>query len=526
MTVSHNDYVATPLGEVHVRRTGAGPALVLLHDMPGSSLALDVELVRALSLHRTVIAPDLIGAGATTVNDAAAGDLDRQAAAMAHTLTALGLRDVPVVGDGAGAAVALRMAALYPDLVRATGWLSDPSSGDGVEAPEKPALPTPDASGTHLLQLFDEVRNSFMFRPWWDPRKESRRSRALPGPEVLHELFLDTVAHGSAHRDLADAAAAYWSELESVPAGPLDVDAILALPGGALDETTTRGRTARTYVDTSIGQVHLRLSGDFDSGQRPVLLLHANPGSGASLEPLGLAVGASRPTIVWDTPGHGRSAAVPADVVPTMADTYAPLLVEVLDGLGIERCDVYGTHTGAALAAEFAIVAPDRVGAVVLDGVPLFDDDPELVRSVMAHYFIDLTPDTHGSHIRRAWGASADMALWWPWFNHTVDGIRTVNAYATDFLHGVVVDMLRSAPYYYRFYQAGWRWLATDRLPLVRRPVMVGSTLTDPLAPMTPRALALLGEGTTTVVFHPLGRAESVGGNAALIIEYLDQHTP
>lgn len=516
-------YLSTDGGQLHLRWGGSGPAVVLLHDVPGSAASVDATLVEALMQSATVIAPDLIGSGGTTVDDARAGDLDAQAMVLAAALRSAGVSSAPVVGDGVGAAVARRMAELFPELVTAVLVLSEPSA-TLAEAPE---LPAPDVSGSHLLRLFDEIRNSFTFRPSWQPRRENRRPGGLPDPSTLHTVLLDTAEHGDAHRRVLAAAAAFWAARESAPASGDPIAEALALPAGRGEPDMTRAsgdpRAGRAYVSTSIGPVHLRQVGDPSSSARPILLLHANPGSGKSLEPLARALGGTRRAIVWDTPGHGRSAALRDDAdPPTLAGTYAPLLVEVLDALGVAQCDVYGTHTGAGLAAELAILAPERIGAVVLDGVPLFDDQPELVAAVMDHYFVDLVPDTHGSHIRRAWGATWDMALWWPWFNQTAEGIRDVDAYAPAFIHGVVLDMLRSAPHYYRSYQAAWLWQCTQRLLLVRRPVLVGSTRTDPLAPMTAKAMALLGDRATEAVFHPLSAAQSVEDNAELIATYLD----
>jgi hypothetical protein len=59
-------------------------------------------------------------------------------------------------------------------------------------------------------------------------------------------------------------------------------------------------------------------------------------------------------------------------------------------------------------------------------------------------------------------------------------------------VHRVTADMLRSVPTYSIAYRAAFTWLATQRLPLVTRPALVGSTPTDPLRPATLRSLALL----------------------------------
>lgn len=518
-------YVDLPSGQLHLRQAGTGSPVLLLHDAPGCSAGWDPGLIDAVARRRRVIAPDLIGFGGTTVADDAAGDLDAQADALAGALTRLGVRRVPVAAEGAGAAVAARLARSHPGLVGGVLALSVPYAG----AERPPAQPQADGSGGHLLRLWDEVRDSLVFSPWWRPVAANRRRRGLPPPEVLHALFLDTAGHGDAHRRLASSAAEAWPGLAAaagvVVAGDDPVADILALPeGDGPAEQADADQGERAYVRVGTGVVHVRRFGDRSSGRRPVLMLHANPGSGSGLEPLARALGESRPTIVWDTPGHGRSTPPPdaaGEDATTLAGTYVPPLVEMLDALGVETCDVYGTHTGAGLAVELAIAAPHRVGALVLDGVPLFDDQPDLVASVMANYFVDLTPDTHGSHLRRAWGASADMALWWPWFNHTPSGVRDVDAYRPEFLQRIVLDMLRSAPHYHRCYRAAWRWPCSERLPLVRRPALVGSTRTDPLAPMTPMALRLL-EHATEITFAPLGDPGSAAANAAMLARHLD----
>ncbi|MEO6020364.1 MAG: aldolase/citrate lyase family protein [Knoellia sp.] len=554
------DYVTTAAGQVHLRRAGRGAPVLLVHDAPGSSRTWPLDLVTALADHRTVLMPDLIGFGASPMDDADAADIDLQADVLAQVLRALGAEQVPVLGEGAGAVVAERLQARHPDLVCGVVSHLLPHGAQEESFEAAPEGQVPNHAGTHQVALFDELRDSFLFRPWWRRDTSHRSIRPLPDPLTLHRLFVDTASHADAHRRLATSAAqrargersnvevvSRTSEgvldaatltrllLDLVPqpmdeAGPLDGDeGAAAVPGPGTTDARVLTGSGRRYVETSTGRVHVRLFGPADGDPvhgRPVLLLHANPGSGHSLEPLGRALGASRQVIIWDTPGHGLSDPLPDEFAAkhslTLDATYAPVLGQVLDGLGVATVDVYGTHTGAGLAAELAIAEPDRVGAVVLDGVPLFDDDPDLVQSVLANYFVDLGPDTQGSQLRRAWVSSADMALWWPWFNHTTDGARMTEPYSVEMLDGVVVDMLRSAPHYDRSYRAAWGWRGSERLPLVTQPVLIGSTLSDPLAAMTPTALRLLPHGAKEAVFHPLGAASSTDGNAQIITTFLD----
>jgi pimeloyl-ACP methyl ester carboxylesterase len=74
-------------------------------------------------------------------------------------------------------------------------------------------------------------------------------------------------------------------------------------------------------------------------------------------------LGTSRRVTAYDLRGHGYS-----DVPPngyTSAD-HAADLIALMDRLGIARADLAGHSFGAVIALHAAVLAPDRVGAVVL----------------------------------------------------------------------------------------------------------------------------------------------------------------
>jgi pimeloyl-ACP methyl ester carboxylesterase len=72
--------------------------------------------------------------------------------------------------------------------------------------------------------------------------------------------------------------------------------------------------------------------------------------------------------IAPDTPGFGQS--FRPDDPPTIA-FYAQVLRDALDQLGVVDCDLFGHHTGAAVAVQMAFDEPDRVQKIVLCGPPL-----------------------------------------------------------------------------------------------------------------------------------------------------------
>jgi pimeloyl-ACP methyl ester carboxylesterase len=122
-------------------------------------------------------------------------------------------------------------------------------------------------------------------------------------------------------------------------------------------------RIRRRYVDGRYGQVHLRENARV--GGVPLVCLHATAYSSRSFGALLNVLDRKRHVIAIDTPGYGESDAPPALI--DIAD-YAAAIAEVLP----DRFDLFGYHTGVSIAAEIAIVAPERVGRLTMMGVPYF----------------------------------------------------------------------------------------------------------------------------------------------------------
>lgn len=527
----HKQYVQVDGGQLHIRRWGHGVPVVLLHDA-GASAAVWSPVVEALADWGNLcfVAPDLVGAGGTTVSQEHSGDLATHATVLQQGLQELGIDRAIFVGDGAGAAVARVCAERSPELVDSLVVWHEPAAAQS----EPPAWPSADPHGAAVMSRWGEVVDGMLFRPWWERTGATRLHRPLPSAVVVNEVFLDVVDHHGAHRAFADAARAQWPNLPKAPTESAPQHTFIGLlelvkanaSGSDLPEMPTTDATVEhgkyRYVDVDGLQIHIRQFGH-GRPERPLLLLHSNPGSGKGLEALAEALAATRPTIVWDAPGHGRSDDLtgPRAESPTLAEIYAPTLVGLLDTLGIDVVDVYGTHTGAGLAVEFGIIAPARVGKVILDGVPLFDNNPVFVEDALQNYFLDLHADISGSHVIRAWWANVNTALWWPHYNHTMSSLRTSDAYPPALLDDMTLDMLRSAPHYARFYRSAWTWKGSERLPLLRNRALVGTTPTDPLGAMTDPSLELLPNGEKAT-FAPFGRADSIPVTARAIAQFLD----
>jgi 3-oxoadipate enol-lactonase len=67
--------------------------------------------------------------------------------------------------------------------------------------------------------------------------------------------------------------------------------------------------------------------------------------------------------VLVDPPGHGGSERLTA---PFSFDDCARCIVDILDGLGINRAHFVGNSWGGMIGGTFAAFYPDRIGRAVL----------------------------------------------------------------------------------------------------------------------------------------------------------------
>ena len=339
--------------QVHYRRAGSGPAFVLMHESPLSSQSLE-RLIEALSARFTVFALDTPGYGSSgPLVGFEQPEIEDFAQASADAVAALGIESCAVYGAHTGAAIALELAALRPDLVTAAVL-------DGLpvfSAAERDALlehylPSFAAKedGSHLIGLWARYRDQHVFYPWYDRQLEVRMDIPMPSARHLHDGVMDLLRAGDGYR------VAYSAAFRHVPARPLaaaevpiamvareddllsthlerlpelkdsqqtkllprDKDAWAGWIGdfaashAKADHTTApgaweslEGRLSSTYVETDAGQLHVR--GTPQGEGRPLVLFHASPTSARALQSLTAKLSATRPVIAFDTLGNGES---------------------------------------------------------------------------------------------------------------------------------------------------------------------------------------------------------------------------
>lgn len=570
MTTVLRRYLVTAAGrQVHYRRAGDGPPLVLVHGFPGSSWTLE-PLMEALAGSFTVIAPDLPGYGESDPLVAERPAIGNYAIALDEALDALGIGQCDLYGVHGGAAVALEYAAQQPGRVRRLVLdglaVLTPEERDERAASLTPPL-DPESDGSHWVRLWAMLRNGHIFWPWYRRDMHSRIVADMPSPRELHAEFVDvlkslpgygkgiqaelaydglTAVQRVTHPALVvarddDPVAAHLDRITGLPPGVQRLEPLGGLPSLAARISTFCGGdplplpppappvlpavdiVRRTYAQTRIGQVLLRISGG-GSG-KPLLLFHGSPGTSATLTSLLVAMGQDRPVFAFDTPGLGDSAAPEPGV--TMPE-IAAIIGDAVDDLGIGEFDVYGSRTGSCTGIELALARPDQVGRVIVDSPVMFE--PEFMDWMLQRYLPLLEPDEYGGHLLLAWNFRRDQGLFWPWFHHTAEGVRGRLAFTSDYdelnltgpaRHASLREFIKGGLTYHIPYRAGITYPTRERLPLVTQPVLLCISEHDVFRPGYPEARTGVQRATSRVYPDP-GPPEALVVTADLFRRFLD----
>lgn len=108
-------------------------------------------------------------------------------------------------------------------------------------------------------------------------------------------------------------------------------------------------------------EVHHQILGD--PAKPALLMMHGWGQTSVSLQPLAELLSSDYRVVLVDLPGFGRSP-LPAEAWDTVR--YAERMVELLDELKIDRCDLLGHSFGGRISLRLASRFPDRVQRLFL----------------------------------------------------------------------------------------------------------------------------------------------------------------
>ena len=263
----------------------------------------------------------------------------------------------------------------------------------------------------------------------------------------------------------------------------------------------------RAFVRIEEGLVHYRHAGEpREEGPLVLYMMHAGPGSSAGLSELVTILGESRRVIAADTLGFGDS--VPPEAEEPDLVYYADSVVRILDALGLDRVDLYGSHTGANVGMEVAIAHPDRVRKLIFDGVALFD--PALAADMLENYAPPIDLQMNGEHFIWAWNFIKDMGLYFPYYKRDAEHYLGKEPWPPEVIHAFVMDTMKAKDHYHKGYNAVFRHKTHERLPLVTVPTFCMAHEADPLHVSVEQAAALVPQSAHRVLPFTAGASEVV----------------
>jgi pimeloyl-ACP methyl ester carboxylesterase len=501
---------------VHYFRAGDGPPVVLIHSSPANARLLMKEIDR-LSRDHTVFAFDTPGFGLSDPLPLTTMRVADLADAMAATLAAIGMPRCPVFGTHTGAAIALELGVRHPELVTGLALDGVPAFTDeecaAYFADYFRKLPPSDLGG-HYADTWTRFRDQSIWFPWSERVPVNLNGYDLSPPHSTH-LWVSMYFEAADHYEPAYRAASFFGARAIAAARELSVPAVFVatetdmlyphldrLPplkpgqtivpigdsferkrevtaeafarfgaGGAApahqDAIGSSPDIARQFIDGAVGQIHLRYAGD--RGAPTVLLIHDSPGSSEQAEPLIARLTRHFFVVALDLPGSGESDAF--EEFPTIA-TLAEAAIGVLDALGLAEAAFYGIGFGSSVALAGAALHPERVTAIVVQGMVLPDATQRA--DLLAHYAPPIAIEPDGGHWYRTWLMLRDSQVYWPWYDRRLATLRRV---ASDFsaraLHRWTMDVMRSHTSYAHSVYAALRHDAAAALGDLKPPLAI-----------------------------------------------------
>lgn len=272
----------------------------------------------------------------------------------------------------------------------------------------------------------------------------------------------------------------------------------------------------RNFIASGDADIHYRSAGSSVQGLLPLLLLHPSPGSSKQLAHLMSALSGRR-LIAPDARGNGDSTPFPM-ASPDIAD-FAVQTVAFLDALGIAQVDLYGSHTGASIAAEISIIAPGRVRRVVFDGVGLYA--PADHAHMLSRYAPEIEPDHEGRHFLWAFQFCRDQFVFWPWNKRGAENIRGTGLPSAGQLHDFALEVMKSISTYHQSYRAAFRYDKRTQFPRVEQRSLALCAEDDMLFPYLDELASLLVNGTKAISGN-IETREGAELTASLINRFLD----
>lgn len=232
-------------------------------------------------------------------------------------------------------------------------------------------------------------------------------------------------------------------------------------------------RVERHFIRIDGRLVHYRRA-----GTGPVLVaLHQSPRDSAELLPLMRAMAPFATVIAPDNPGFGLSDPLPDG--PATVDRFADALAALLGALGLEKVALYGFHTGACIANRFAVLYPQHVSGLVVDGFMLMEEGERA--EMLAHYLPPFHPQWDGGHLAWAWHRIRDQGIFFPWYRREPSARLARPKPDPARMHEQIMEFMRAGDSYRTGYGAALSYRPAADMVALTVPSLLFIAQDDPL---------------------------------------------
>ncbi len=466
-------YITLPEGQVRLWQVGAGPDLVIIAGLTLGAGVVASKLGERLTGWRiTVLEPPGIGGS----SGLSVQSMDAIASALAGAINALGYKRYALASYELESAVLPALLIKVSDKPARTITIGLERAMAWADRNLQPPPLDPRQDGTHLIALWNYLRDCHLLKAG-DGTQPATDGEPIPTVAELEETF---VASAVSPLDYASA----WNVClqgigqvrslsnlshirlsDDLPSALSDVDLGSAEAPLPPAKPLSNGRIWHEYRDTARGRVHLRRASG--TGQ-PMLVLPTGGGSSAQFAPVIAGLARDRQVFALDYFGNGLSDKLNRDVtIEMLADDAAA----VIEALGFDQVDVWGSHTGSLVGLELAVKYPHLVRRIVLEGPVFISRDFQT--DLLDNYFPAIRADKWGMHLPLLWNWRRDMFLYWPWYRVERSTARQLGLPRAEELHLYAVGILESGPTYDKAYRSAFTYDTASRLPHLRCPALI-----------------------------------------------------
>ena len=489
MTVTRHFATVGPAGaqrQIHYRRAGEGPPVLLLHQSPLSSLEM-LPLLHQLAPTHTVIAPDTPGFGFSDAFAEAEVTMEMLAHNLAALLDALGIAATAIYGYHTGASIATAFSRHYPQrcvvaVAEGVLCLNESERSEFLTHYLEPFVPRWD--GGHLAWLWSRLKDQTLFFPWYNRTAAARMTRDVASAAALAEDTMDMLRAGDNYRrgyraamtydppeDMSLITAPYFlvckildplrAHLQRVPPLSSNMQIQVHETAAALEaslQTILQGAHQRPVAPSAVApapiaqrpwldfvsvrgrQLRIMRAGVTDAPL--VVMLHGAQGSLRSCSGLATGLAQHHAVLAIELPGHGATDPVPGEEMSI--ESLATLLNEALDELGVTACEFVGLEVGAVILVEMQRQRPRARNLTLINVIDVTGN--AAVQATLHDSYRTIEHDAWGGYLLRAWHQVRDHLLLFPWVDlRRSSGVSEKPMLDNDGLQQQTVDLLLSA---------------------------------------------------------------------------------